>query len=366
MVELESAELFRLLKPDELASLRGAAQERRFAAGQEIFREGDPGDGIYIVKSGLIEISSQLNPDHRQVLSQLGPGQIFGEMAIIENLPRSAAASAVHPTVAIFLARAEMQALLERSPGLVAGLVQIVSHRLRDFNQHYLREVVQAERLAAVGRFARSIIHDLKNPLNIISLTTEVFSKPEVSPTLRATAHARISKQVDRINDLITDMLQFTQGSQSPALAPVNYAAFIEQLVGELRPEFESRSIVVQCANPPPTTTLQIDVKRLRRVFYNLAHNAAEAMPGAGTLTLRFTQTGRELLTELADTGSGIATEIADQLFQPFVTHGKPHGTGLGLSICKRIVEDHGGRIGARNNPAGGAVFLFSLPLPAA
>jgi signal transduction histidine kinase len=158
-------------------------------------------------------------------------------------------------------------------------------------------------------------------------------------------------------------MLQFTQGAQSIALAPVNYEKFITQLVGELRPEFEYRSVALELGNPPPAVVLPIDAKRLRRVFYNLAHNATEAMTGDGKLTLRFTQTERELLTEMADTGPGIAPAIAERLFQPFVTHGKAHGSGLGLSICKRIIEDHGGRITARNGHAGGAVFTFSLPL---
>jgi len=366
MAELENSELFRLLTPAELATVRAIAQERTFAAGQEIFREGDPGDGLYFVKSGRIQISGQLNQDQRQILSQVGPGQIFGEMAIIEQLPRSACATAAQPTTVIFIGRGEMQRLIEKTPPLAAALLQLVSHRLRDFNQHYLREVLQAERLAAVGQFARSIIHDLKNPLNIIGLTTELFGRADATDATRTSAKERITRQLDRINDLITDMLQFTQGGQAIALVPVNYTSFIERLIGELRPEFEYRSVILQCANPPPAVTLQIDAKRLRRVFYNLAHNAAEAMPGEGTLTLRFTQTGQEVITELADSGPGIAPEIADRLFQPFATHGKTHGSGLGLSICKKIVEDHGGRISARNDHGGGAVFTFSLPLPIA
>lgn len=364
MVELESAELFRLLQPADLARVRAVAQERTFATGQEIFREGDPGDGLYVVKAGLVEISGQLNQDQRQVLSQVRPGQVFGEMAIIEQLPRSACATAVQPTTVAFLGQREMNSLLEQTPVLAKGLLQLVSHRLRDFNQYHLREVLQAERLAAVGQFARSIIHDLKNPLNIISLTTELFGRADATDATRASAKTRITKQLDRINDLVTDMLQFTQSGQAISLAPVNYAKFIEQIVGELRPEFEFRSVTLQCANPPPAVTVLMDAKHLRRVFYNLAHNAVEAMPEAGALTLRFTQTGSELITELADNGPGIAPEIAASLFQPFATHGKAHGSGLGLSICKKIVEDHGGRISARNGHGGGAVFIFTLPVP--
>src|SRR5262245_57933281 len=105
MADLENAELFRLLKPAELAPVKAVTQERKFSAGQEIFREGDPGDGLYVVKSGLVEISGLVQHNRRQVFSQLNPGQIFGEMAIIEQLPRSACATAVQPTMVAFIAR---------------------------------------------------------------------------------------------------------------------------------------------------------------------------------------------------------------------------------------------------------------------
>ena len=365
MVPLESAELLCLLQPEEMATLRPLAVERTFAAGQEIFREGDPGDGALVVKEGLVEISGQLNLDMRQAFSLIGPGGLFGEMAVIEQLPRSACATAIQPTTVYFLPRAEMLSLIERSPGLASALLQLISRRLREFNQHYLREVVQAERLAAVGRFARSIVHDLKNPLNIIGLTTDMFCKPDASPEMRASAQDRIHKQVGRINDLITDILQFSQGDQSIAREPVNYEAFIASIMAEHLTELATKSVQLDLVDAAPTTVLSLDVKRLRRVFINLMLNATDAMPNQGKITLRFRQDAREVVTEIADTGPGIAPEMAEKLFQPFATHGKGHGTGLGLSICKKIVEDHGGRIWARNDPAGGAIFAFSLPLPA-
>jgi len=364
MVALESAELFCLLNPKEIAALRRVAVERTIAVGQVVFREGDAGDGAFVVKEGLVEISAQVNPDVRQVFSLIGPGGVFGEMAVIEQLPRSACATAAQPTSVYFLPRAEILSLLERSPALAAALLQLISRRLREFNQHYLHEVVQAERLSAVGRFVRSIVHDLKNPLNIISLTADMFCKPDASPQMRASAQGRIHKQIMRINDLVTDILQFSQDSLSPARVPVSYATFLASLMEELRPELETRSVRLNLADPAPATTLSLDAKRLRRVFINLVHNATEAMPASGTITLRFRQDAREVVTEIADTGPGIAAQMAEKLFQPFATHGKGHGSGLGLSICKKIIEDHGGRIWARNAPEGGAVFAFSLPLP--
>jgi signal transduction histidine kinase len=365
MVALESAELFSLLKPEEIDALRRVAEERTFAVGQEVFREGDPGDGAFAVKAGLVEISAQINQEARQVYSLIGPGGVFGEMAVIEQLPRSACATAAQPTTVYFLPRAELLSLIAQSPVLASALLQLISRRLREFNQHYLHEVVQAERLATIGRFARSIVHDLKNPLNIISLTADMFCAPEAPPELRASAQGRIQKQIGRINDLITDILQFSQGNQSATRVPVSYSTFLEKLAAELGPELETKSVRLALPAPVPATVLSLDEKRLRRLFINLIHNATDAMPGGGTITLRFSQDAREVVTEIADTGSGIAPEMQEKLFQPFATHGKGHGTGLGLSICKKIVEDHGGRIWARNDPAGGAVFAFSLPLPA-
>ena len=89
-----------------------------------------------------------------------------------------------------------------------------------------------------------------------------------------------------------------------------------------------------------------------------------DAMPEGGKIMLRILPQPREVVTEIEDTGIGIAPEIAEQLFEAFATHGKAHGTGLGLSICKRIIEDHHGWIAARNESGRGAVFSFGLPLP--
>ena len=364
MVALESAELFRTLCPEELSALRQIVVEREYAAGQEIFREGDRGDGVYLVKEGLVEITGQLNPDTRRVFTEIAPGEMFGEMAVIEHRPRSASATAAKTTTVYFIPRGEMLSLIERSPGLSLSLLQEISHRLREFNRLLLNEVVQAERLAVVGRFARSIVHDLKNPLNIIGLSAEATSLPNVAPEVRAQAAGRIRKQVERISELVGEILNFTQsGPASVVLVPMNYAAFVQQVVDELRPETEAQSVRVELPVAPPAVKVLLDPKRLRRVFLNLAHNATDAMAGGGRITLRFDADEAGIITEFEDTGPGIAPEILERLFEAFATHGKSHGTGLGLSICKKIVEDHGGRIWARNEPGRGAVFAFVLPL---
>jgi signal transduction histidine kinase len=268
-------------------------------------------------------------------------------------------------SVVYFVPREAMLEAIERSPGLAMGMLREISHRLREFNRQYLSEVLQAERLTILGRFARSIVHDLKNPLNIIGITAEMAGMEQVSPEFKHEARNRIRKQVDRISDLISEILEFTQATSRSAvvLAPWDYSTFVEQLIEELRPELEMKSATLELEGSLPKIDVLIDPKRLRRVFYNLIHNATDAMPEGGKITLRVRANEKGVVTEIEDGGPGIAPEIAGQLFQVFATHGKAHGTGLGLSICKRIIDDHRGTISARNEKGRGAVFSFELPL---
>jgi signal transduction histidine kinase len=359
---LEAIPLFRQLNRNELQTLRLIAHERKFDAGQEIFQEGAPGDGVYFVKSGLVEIS--VGQGERHVLSRLGPGEFFGEMAVIELRPRSATATAVAATEVYFLPRGEMLSFIQHSPALAFALLQQISHRLREFNQLHLRELIQAESLAVIGRFAQGIVHDLKNPLSIISLSSELFDRPGISPEIRAQTQRRIHKQVERISDMVSDILIFTQGARKDAdLKPGDYRAFVLELVGDLRAEAELKDARIEMENVPPAGRVLFDPRRLSRVFFNLVGNATDIMLNGGKIFLRFRADEDEIATEIEDTGPGIAPEIADKLFQPFATHGKTKGTGLGLSICKKIVEDHGGKISVRSAAGRGAIFCFTLPL---
>jgi signal transduction histidine kinase len=365
MTELESVKLFRGLNADEMQSLRRIAQKRQFPAGYKIFHEDDVGDGVYIIADGLVEIAHLVTPEIHRVFSRLGPGEIFGEMAVIECLPRSATAVAAKDTRVYFIPQDDMRALLQRLPVFAFNVLQEISQRLREFNQLHLREIIQAERLAVVGNFARSIIHDLKTPLTIIGLTAEIMAKDNTPPEKRAQALARIRRQVERVSDMIGDVLEFTQSRRDEtALALTNYRNFVRDLLIELQAEAAIKSTNVELENEPPAVQVLLDPRRLRRVFFNLVHNATDVMPRGGRIILRFRQDAREVVTEIEDTGSGISPEIADRLFQAFATAGKAHGTGLGLSICKKIIEDHYGHIWARNEPGRGAIFSFALPLP--
>lgn len=363
MVALETSKLFHTLSKEDFCRVLQVVQIRNFAAGEKIFKAGDPGDGIYIVKSGTVEVSAIVGEEER-VLSILEAGDLLGEMAVLDNDPRSATAIAKDAVVLYFIGRLELLQLLERIPTLSACLVREISRRLRDFNQRYIQETLQAERLALVGRFTRSIVHDLKNPLNIIGVAAELACMDNSKPETRVTAKARIRKQLDRITNMVNELVEFTRNAQTNVvLNPMDYAGFITSLVDELRPELSARSIALEVESPVPPVTVKMNPQRLARVFHNLVHNSTDALGGPGKIIFRFSRNGDYVVTEIEDTGPGIAAEIQDRLFQAFATYGKANGTGLGLSICKRIIEDHQGQIAARSQPGQGAIFIFTLPV---
>ncbi len=364
MVTLESSKLFSQLPEAEIKMMRQHAKEMSFAPGQDIFKEGDPGDGVYVVKAGRVEISAAITSGERHVFSQVLPGDVFGEMAVLDCLPRSACASAQGDTTVYFVPRDYLVEVLKHSPELSMSMVQEISRRLREFNRQFIRKVLQVERLALIGRFSSSIVHDLKNPLTIISIATEQACAGDSTPGTRDVAQGRIGKQVERITTLVNDILEFTRGtSLAMTFSELNYATFVESIINEFRDEVALKGVRIELENQPPAIKLPLNPQRLSRVFFNLIHNAVDEMPGGGTIKLRFKTSDREVITEIEDNGGGIAPEIVDHLFEAFASFGKPTGTGLGLSITQRIIEEHLGTISARNHPGTGAVFAFTLPL---
>ena len=349
---------------EELRALGRTGHVRRFAAGEVVFKAGDAGDGLYLVEVGRVQVSAVVGNGQSRVLATIGVGDFFGEMAILDEAPRSATATAEVATEAFFLERGELLGLLERRPQFALNLIREFSLRMRALNQKYADEILQAERLAIVGRFAGTIVHDFKNPLQVIGLAAELACSDFTAPPMRHKAADRIARQVERMTNMLHELIEFTKPTgQRPALTPVNFARYMNPLVEEIRQEIAQRGVQLELGNPPPEIEVRVQPQRLSRLFYNLLNNAVDEMSDGGKIFLRFVIEAGELRVEVEDTGKGIADEIAQTLFEPFTTHGKAHGTGLGLTICKKIVEDHGGRIWAHSEPGKGATFCFTLPL---
>lgn len=252
----------------------------------------------------------------------------------------------------------------ERGPAEVADLA-------REFNAmgHAVdsreRELVRSERLAAVGKMAAMITHEVRNPLSSIGLNAELLDEElaqvpgergdEARTLLRA-----ITREIDRLTAITEEYLSFAR-LPKPRLASASLAALVDDLVRFLREELIARRVDVVVEHAPDVPAAQFDEGQIRQALLNLVRNAAEAMPGGGHVWLRTRSEGGAVVVEVADDGPGIPAELRERLFDPFVST-KQGGTGLGLALTHQIVKDHGGAIRVSSTPGQGATFTLELP----
>ncbi|MFH0765856.1 MAG: hybrid sensor histidine kinase/response regulator [Calditrichota bacterium] len=225
------------------------------------------------------------------------------------------------------------------------------------------RELIEKERLSAVGRVASSIIHDLKLPMSNIRASASLLGKPNLNQTMRDEFAVMIVKEVDRLVEMTRELLEFSRGETRLALDNYEFETLLEDVCKQVEREFQQTGVKINRKWEKLGPFLG-DYNRLRRTLLNLMTNARDAMSRGGVLTINASFQEKELIIRVEDTGTGIPEKILPTLFEPFVTFGKHDGTGLGLSIAKRIVEAHHGFITAANKPHhGGAVMEIHLPL---
>jgi signal transduction histidine kinase len=158
------------------------------------------------------------------------------------------------------------------------------------------------------------------------------------------------------------ELLQFARGERELLVRRVYLHKFVEELDEYLRRDFEGKDIELRI-QAGFKGAARFDENKLKRLVYNLARNAAQAMPDGGRFTIGIERLdGGDLELRFSDTGVGIPEELAGRMFQTFATHGKKDGTGLGLAIVKKVVDDHGGEITWRSKPGKGTTFVVRLP----
>ena len=229
-------------------------------------------------------------------------------------------------------------------------------------NARMAREMVQSERLSAVGRMASTIIHDIKNPMGTLRMYAQVIKK-KTGDTEAAQLAEEIIRQVDRFVNMTQEILDFSRGISDIHLEEIDLQEMMEGSLAFIEKDLSKRNVTV-VQKFDFAGTCMIDVEKMVRVFYNLAGNAADAMPEGGTLTVTTERKDQTLIIGFADTGQGMPPEIRSRVFEPFFTYGKKHGTGLGLAIVRKIIDDHHGKIEIESEVNKGTSIRLLLPLP--
>jgi signal transduction histidine kinase len=235
--------------------------------------------------------------------------------------------------------------------------------RMRKNLQKTQRELLDAERLATIGRMASSISHDLRHSLAAVVANAEFLCESSLTPSQREDLYAEIRIAVNQMTELIESLLEFSRTRESlrPSYGDVRSA--VERAVQGVKahPEFQRIRIRISAEG---STEGWFDFKKLERALLNLLLNACQVVPAeSGKIDIGLRRRGENLEIRIADNGPGIADAVRDRLFEPFVSHGKENGTGMGLTVVQKILQDHGGDVAVEQTSASGTTFRVSIPL---
>ena len=248
----------------------------------------------------------------------------------------------------------------------ISRLISRINKANEDLRKN--RELLeQSIRLAAIGKIAPALAHEIRNPLTSIKIL--VHSMLNDFPEQSEQRHDLqiIQTEVVRMEEFLQNFMKFARPPR-PKMEIISPVEVIDQVLQLMEAQFRMHQVVVNTIHHNPGTRLKADQSMIRQVMINLLNNAVEALPNGGEIVISSglqTDDGAEyFVISISDNGTGISPEIIETMWEPFVK-GREQGTGLGLSISQRIAEMHQGKLTAANNSQGGATFTLYLPLEA-
>ena len=258
-----------------------------------------------------------------------------------------------------------MASPLLNAEGKPAGV--IISVRDVTMEKKLEQQIIQSERLAAMGQMIGGFAHELNNPLTSILGMAELLQEGGVSEAARKQITI-LHQQARRAAEIVQN-LQYFARPPAPGKSQVNLNELVQRTVQMQAYPLRKSNITVDFLQEPAIPAVVADPNQLMQVFLNLLLNAEQAIRESrekGTIRVRIGRNPDSVWIVFQDDGPGIAPENLTHIFDPFFTTRRPgRGTGLGLSICKTVLREHGGNIEAASAPGGGAVFTITLPMGA-
>ena len=349
IASLRQTDLFNAFDDQELQQFAEAVAEIRLEPGQILFQEGDCGQEIFVVVEGELRIFKD-----KRIITAIRPGNYVGEMAILEDKPRSASVESVTPSLLLKITSAQFQEYLAKQPRSLVSMMTTLSRRVRH----------DTEMIAADFERANILVHDMKNALSAF-LYLDLLKKK--SPDLQSIGFIEIMNEARE--NLATMMSEALSGSRHlyrinnsrPATSLAELINAIVTTEGTLHPDLRDKKITI--AHNGKDTPFLFDKLEIRRVLTNLIINAGQASNPGDVIAIGCTQNNEFAEVTIRDQGTGIPPELQERIFTPRFTT-KKNGNGFGLTSCKQIIEEHHhGTLTNENNPEGGCTFRFRLPI---
>ena len=305
----------------------------------------------------------------------------FGEMAVVDELPRSATIKAKTDLMLLKIDKESFKRLLEKYSNISIEVARNICQTVRTTNSNYINdlelrnkqlelayaklkktqdELIRAEKLSVIGKFASLIIHDIKNPMSNIRAYAELIKLGNMADTKIQKSTKVIISEVDRLTKMTGELLEFSRGEFNLNKTPVHFSALLENLIDTVREELKSKNIKISIGEKVDTVIV-LDTEKIKRIFYNIIGNASDAIGSDGNIVVGAKEGDGYLKWYIQDNGCGMTKEILHKIFEPFYTN-KKKGTGLGMAIVKSIVESHNGKIKVFSKKDIGTKFEIWLP----
>lgn len=379
---IKNCVIFKTLSDEDFIQIAEVAREEKFKSGEIIFEEDSPADSFYIIADGEVEILKKITEHNFERLAIKKEGDVFGEMAIIDDLPRSATIRAIKDCTVLKLSKNLFNELLRTFSHIAIEVSRNICQVVRDTNSRYIKglekknkqlrfayeqlkktqnELIQAERLSIIGKFASIIMHDIKNPLSNIKAYAELIKMNNVDDEKTSKAVNIIINEVERLNNMAGELLEFSRGDLQLNKTPINLGGFLSNMIDYVKEELSEKKISISFSKPLDSIVL-IDVDKMKRVFLNLIKNSIEALPAGGKIIIRLNEEENWIKWSVQDNGYGMDEDVLKRIFEPFFSYNKKGGTGLGMTIVKNIIEKHGGYIKCYSKKNYGTRFDIFLP----
>ncbi|MEO6051559.1 MAG: ATP-binding protein [Pyrinomonadaceae bacterium] len=225
--------------------------------------------------------------------------------------------------------------------------------------QETFEQLLQAEKLAALGELAAGIVHEVRNPLASIKGAVEILEDEIDSASPRREFSALAKKEVDRLDKLVGEFLRFARPA-ALSVAPNDLNEIVVSVISLIENQASLQSVMIKRELQESLPGVLIDAEQIKQVLLNVAINALQAMPNGGLLTFRSFDKGISCIVEVQDTGGGIDEKVLPKIFDPFITT-KEKGVGLGLSIAHKIVTQHNAKL-LVTSTQGKTIFSLQIP----
>ncbi len=404
---LKKIYFFERFSDDELHYFLKTVSIRDCTEGQIVVEEGDPGDDIFIILSGQLSVTKRVRRSSGEEVPQLfgvrHPGEMVGEMALMDERPRSARLTAIQPTRLLVFDRQHFEETLEQHPRIFFDIIKALSRRLRESNEYTIQQLEQKNKeleqwnvmleqkvqertiqlhqrnyeLEELNRKKNDILgicaHDLRNPITIIQGYTELIMEAPLSEQRRHEIGGETVQHCHNMISIINKLLNISaiqNGRIYLDFGEENLDLLIYTTVSSFEHLAAKKSITLATSVAENLPAVVIDSVKIKEVLDNLISNALKYSHPHTTIEISLKRTETHLIVSVKDQGQGLSQADIELAFNEFQklsarpTNNEP-STGLGLAIAKRLIQLHQGDVWIESEGIGkGATFSFSLPLP--